>query len=214
MIASELILSREDAINLKLTDAYSVHRIVYDLFEDIRSDAEKKSSVPSGILFVDKGIKSDKRIILILSNRHPKKPSRGTLNTQSVSDAFLAYGRYRFQVVLNPTKREKSSGKTVAIIGREAIRDWFIANASEKWGFQVRPETFIVETCQSQRFKKANHQVTQSTATFTGELYVTNRELFIDSFRRGVGRGRAFGFGLLQIVPMASQQLHSEGNQS
>jgi len=31
---------------------------------------------------------------------------------------------------------------------------------------------------------------------------VENRELFITSFRQGIGRGRAFGFGLLQIAPV------------
>jgi len=37
-----------------------------------------------------------------------------------------------------------------------------------------------------------------------GELYVIDSEQFKQSFRQGIGRGRAFGFGLLQIVPLAS----------
>ena len=43
MIASALHLSRSDVKALKITDAYSLHRVVYDLFDDIRTETEKKS---------------------------------------------------------------------------------------------------------------------------------------------------------------------------
>jgi CRISPR system Cascade subunit CasE len=36
----------------------------------------------------------------------------------------------------------------------------------------------------------------------TGELEIVDRSLFIKSFQQGIGRGRAFGFGLLQIAPL------------
>ena len=36
----------------------------------------------------------------------------------------------------------------------------------------------------------------------SGHLRVTDREKFIQTFFRGFGRGRAFGCGLLQIVPI------------
>lgn len=203
MIVSELVLTREEAIALKLMDTYSVHRIVYDLFEDVRTEKEKTESVPSGILFTDKGIRDDKRLILILSNRPPRIPQQGTLQCRPLSDSFLMHDRYRFEVKMNPTKREKSSGKTIAIRGFEAIRLWFLERATEAWGFRVNEEGLRVNITSDQRFWKNPHnKVTQAVATFSGELEVVNREKFINSIQNGIGRGRAFGFGLLQVVPV------------
>ncbi len=203
MIASEFVLTREDAIALRLTDAYSVHRIVYDLFEDVRTEEEKKKSIPSGIMFADKGICDGKHLILILSNRPPKNPSQGTIQSRPIPDLFLAHNRYLFEVTLNPTKREKSSGRTIAIRGDETLRKWFIEKALESWGFRPNEATLRLETNTTQRFwKNENQQVTHSSVTFLGDLQVVDKDKFAESFRQGIGRGRSFGFGFFQIVPI------------
>lgn len=44
--------------------------------------------------------------------------------------------------------------------------------------------------------------VTLSKARIIGELAVTDRDRFIHSFTRGIGHGKAFGCGLLQIAPL------------
>jgi CRISPR system Cascade subunit CasE len=51
------------------------------------------------------------------------------------------------------------------------------------------------------QFNKKGNQVTLGSATLQGGLTVIDREKFKHSFCQGIGRGRAFGFGLLQIVP-------------
>ena len=66
MIASVLHLSRADVKALKITDAYSLHIAVYSLFDDIRTENEKQKSVPSGILYADKGGDFHGRKILLL----------------------------------------------------------------------------------------------------------------------------------------------------
>ena len=71
MIASVLELSRQDIKALRITDPYSLHRMVYSLYDDIRSDAEKQSSVSSGILYADQGGDYKSRKILLLANRQP-----------------------------------------------------------------------------------------------------------------------------------------------
>ncbi|NOU14960.1 MAG: hypothetical protein HOO92_13515, partial [Methylococcaceae bacterium] len=43
MHASVLRLSRSDVKALKITDAYSLHRVVYDLFDDVRSEQQKQT---------------------------------------------------------------------------------------------------------------------------------------------------------------------------
>ena len=202
MIASLLTLTYADAIALKLTDSYSIHRTVYDLFEDIRTDSQKCSSVSSGFLYVDKGGEISNRHILILSNRPPKQPTYGLLKSHTVPETFLSHERYQFELVINPTKRESKTGKTIAIRGRGAIAEWFIGKAPSSWGFSVNANTLRVEDVSVQKFNKSHGRVTLASAKLIGELIVVDKDKFVRSFREGIGRGRAFGFGLLQIVPL------------
>ncbi|NEX11770.1 MAG: type I-E CRISPR-associated protein Cas6/Cse3/CasE [Prosthecochloris sp.] len=202
MIASILRLGPKEIKALRITDDYSLHRVVYSLFEDRRSEAEKNASIPSGFLYADKGGDSNGRLILMLSDREPRKPEHGTLESKQVDDTFLMFDRYRFDVVINPSKRESKSRKIVAIRERNEIAQWFSEKAPASWGFKVNSATLEVKTLPVKQFVKKEHRVTQGGAELTGELDVVDRTLFIKSFKQGIGRGRAFGFGLLQIAPL------------
>ncbi len=202
MIASILRLGPKEIKALRITDDYSLHRVVYSLFEDRRTEAEKTASIPSGFLYADKGGDSNGRLILILSEREPLKPEHGRLESKPVDDSFLMFDRYRFDVVINPSRRESKSRKIVAIRDRNDIAQWFSQKAPVSWGFAVNPATLEVQTLQAKQFVKKEQHVTQGGAVLTGELEVLDRSLFIKSFKQGIGRGRAFGFGLLQIAPL------------
>lgn len=51
-------------------------------------------------------------------------------------------------------------------------------------------------------FRKGSATATIARATLTGALTVTDREAFVRAACQGIGRARAFGCGLLQIVPL------------
>jgi CRISPR system Cascade subunit CasE len=203
MIASALHLSRADVKALKMTDAYSLHRVVYDLFDDIRSAEDKQKSIPSGILYADQGGDFNGRKILLLSNRQPNLPEHGELTMKKIADSFLAYEHYRFEVVVNPTLRENQSRKIIALRTREEIAAWFIDKAPH-WGFAISPDHLEVREIEVKRFekKKGGQTITQGQAHLFGRLAVTDQAKFVQSFQNGIGRGRAFGCGLLQIVPI------------
>lgn len=55
MIASVLHLDRKAVKVLRITDPYSLHRVVYSLYEDARDAGQKNISQTSGILFADQG---------------------------------------------------------------------------------------------------------------------------------------------------------------
>jgi len=55
---------------------------------------------------------------------------------------------------------------------------------------------------QTKQFTKKDNKVIQGRALITGVLSVQDRSLFRKSFQQGIGRGRAFGFGMLQIAPI------------
>ena len=200
--ASVLSLGRADMNALKVKDIYAIHKVVYGLFEDARLDAEKRASVPSGIVFADKGGDFNTRQILMLSNRKPHQtPQFGKVATNPIYATFLAHDRYAFEVTLNPGKRDMKTGKIVPIRGREAIEQWFLTRSPKSWGFSVNPENLQTERIGVQVFDKGEKRITHGSVTLKGELTVIDRDRFSQSFNQGIGRGRAFGFGLLQIVP-------------
>lgn len=201
--ASVLRLSRADMKILNIKDAYALHKVIYGLFEDVRSDAEKQTSAASGITYADKGGDFNTRQILILSNRKPHQtPQFGEVQTKPIYSDFLTHERYAFEVTLNPGKRDKQTGKIVPVRGREAVEQWFKERAPISWGFNINPKNLQTEKISVQSFEKSGKTITHSSATLKGELTVIDRERFILSFIQGIGRGRAFGFGLLQIVPL------------
>lgn len=202
MIASALHLNRSDVNKLKISDVYSLHRVVYSLFEDIRTPEQKLAGASSGILYVDKGGDETHRKILLLANRKPIVPEYGDLKEPKIiPDSFLEHQQYRFEVVINPSQRSSVTRKIIPIKGRAAISEWFMNKAPESWGFEINPSNLVVSNNHVKCFDKKGHQVTQGYATVIGVLHVTDKAQFMKSFKQGIGRGRTFGCGLLQIVP-------------
>ena len=91
------------------------------------------------------------------------------------------------------------------IIRVDEFRNWFI-NKSSTLGFSVEPESLQVCRIGVQRFDKIiegkTFIYTHGTATFIGKFKVIDRQVFLQSFKQGIGRAKGFGFGLLQIVPL------------
>lgn len=204
IIASALTLTRSDMAALSITDAYSIHRVVYSLFEDVRTDEEKADGKSSGILYADMGGDHQNRRILLLSDRAPAPTvdgKYGVVNSKEVGDDFLGYQTYNFNVIVNPTRQENQSRKIIPV-RRHLIGNWFDERA-QKWGFRVDPESFQVSTLEIVKFQsKRKNPITLARAHVQGRLHITNHEDFRRSFTRGIGRGKAFGCGLLQIVPV------------
>lgn len=194
---SEYRLSPADAHALRISDGYSLHRVVYDLFEDVRKDTGQEHS---GILFADRGARQGIRTLLVLSDRLPRPPRYGTLQTRDLPQGYLAAKRYNFTVIINPVRRESASRKLVPVCGREAVGAWFAAKAPS-WGFAVDEATLQVNDITVERFDKKGVTVTLSRATLSGSLEVQDGEAFARAVQQGIGRGRAFGCGLLQVIP-------------
>ncbi|MFH2064524.1 MAG: type I-E CRISPR-associated protein Cas6/Cse3/CasE [Pseudomonadota bacterium] len=194
MIASVLKLSRSDCKAIGLKDVYGLHKIIYSLFPEI--PGQKRD-----FLFADKGGGFNSRKILILSEREPIPPEYGVLSSKPVPDQFLAHNIYGFEIVLNPTKRNPETGKIVSVRKKDDLLEWFTQRC-EKHGFDVLSQSLQVNVLGVLRYEKNGKHCTHNTATFMGKLRVTDREAFIQSFKQGIGRAKAFGFGLLQIVPI------------
>ncbi|SET13540.1 type I-E CRISPR-associated protein Cas6/Cse3/CasE [Thorsellia anophelis] len=203
LYATALRLDRRAVRNLKIRDSYSLHRVVYDLFNDIRTESEKKTSVSSGIQWVDKGVKNDHRQIIIVSDRPPSPPKIGQIESKIIPENFLNFEHYNFAITISPTIRNKLTSKLIPIKEKSEVQKWFTGRSSKNWGFVVAPNNLEVSAIRMNQFEgKASHLITLHQATIQGTLTVTNKILFANSFKNGLGRGRSFGCGLLQITPI------------
>lgn len=209
LVASILSLDRVAVQALRLTDPYSVHRIVYSLYPDVRSVAQKATGEPSGILYADRGANRWGHTVLLLANRMPaghavddQGQACGAVVSRSIPSGFLDHDEYRFRVVVNPTRRDAITRRRMALLDQHAVAQWFEARALSNWGFAIPAGHLRVGRLKTLQFTdKARHPVTLVQAPVQGRLVVIDRTRFRRSFCRGIGRGRAFGCGLLQIVP-------------
>jgi len=200
--ASALELTKREQASLKITDDYSLHKLIYNLFDDIRTPEEKAQGKSRGFVFSDRGVTSGgNRRILMLSNRPPavKSGGRGSLVVKDLPEDFFEKKLYRFQITANTTKTQ--SGKIVSIHSHDEIKNWLVSR-SQAWGFSVVGEVGVNSVDVLKFRAQKNNLVTLCKADLFGVLCVSDPKIFKDSVLLGLGPGKAFGCGLLQILPL------------
>ena len=134
----------------------------------------------------------------------------------------------RFRLRANPTKRvakhdDPMKGKRVELTRENEQIDWLIRKGLERekgvaGGFElvtkevkdVRgdackvPRVNVCPEGKQQGRKKegtAGHETTHLAVLLEGLLRVTDKNAFLETLIRGIGPGKAFGFGLLSVAP-------------
>ena len=78
---------------------------------------------------------------------------------------------------------------------------WLLDRA-EKHGFALDPAAFTVTASGWLHFSKGDkNRISLLSATYEGVLQVTDADLFRQTLTRGIGRGKAYGQGLLTVLP-------------
>lgn len=113
---------------------------------------------------------------------------------------------WQFRLVANPTFSQKDPADPQA---RGMLRPCYLEVEQEKWlleqagkhGFAIPEGAFRVTRKQTYHFKKnGSRPVTLLAVTYEGVLQVTDPEAFREILCNGVGRGKAYGLGLLTIL--------------
>ena len=115
--------------------------------------------------------------------------------------------RWRFRLVANPTRsvstgERERRGKVVAESGVYAQREWLIRHA-ESHGFRVTPDSFDVVRSEWKLFRKGNdagRRVSILQVAYEGVLEVTDAMRFLETLTQGMGRGKAFGLGMMTVI--------------
>ena len=155
------------------------------------------------------------RYMLIVSDEIPDLKSleqygvSGSARTKSY-DKFLESIEenrfYRFRVTLNPVKAihqaEGKRGRVVPEITAEQQMK-FLESRAEKLGFELIPDEYlIVEKSWTPLKKRGQKTIKLSSATYEGILKVTNKTIFYHSLTKGIGKKKAYGFGLMTVIPV------------
>lgn len=116
---------------------------------------------------------------------------------------------WRFRLVANPThsiKTENGRGKVVAHITDAHQMEWMKSKASAN-GFEIVDDMCYIASCEWKTFyknggipKSSYYKVSLLQVTYEGVLKVVNPDVMKYALLHGIGRGKAYGFGLLTIA--------------
>lgn len=101
-------------------------------------------------------------------------------------------------------------GEGVAVDRQQVYREWLRDQFERLGGAELL--NVSVEAFQRERLTRRHHlegktkRVERPRATFSGELVINESEAFTALLRRGVGRHRAFGFGMVLLRPPGNRR--------
>lgn len=112
----------------------------------------------------------------------------------------------RFRIRANPTRSimqkdgKSTRGKVCQHVTANQQLQWLIEK-SKMCGFSVEgPELNVnIVSRDTLKFKKKNNTVTLAAAVFEGTLKVEDAKLFVDTIKSGLGRAKAYGFGMITV---------------
>jgi CRISPR system Cascade subunit CasE len=204
---TQVTLDFAAAARLRFRDCYAWHQAVWKAFPG------RDGEVRDFLTRLDR--RRDAFRLLIVSPRQPLRPDWCPADVESwktkpIPDEYFGRRRYAFQLCANPTKKVASkpdgsltkNGRRVPLRKREELVEW-IKRKGDQGGFNVDEATLRTFSRGREYFEKKGHPGLHSAVEFEGVLTVTDTTKFHEAFTRGIGSAKAFGFGLLVIVPVA-----------
>ena len=167
------------------SDSYQIHRTVMSGFP---SDVGRKDN--SILFFIDN------ESVLIQSQVKPNwtdKPFDSQCK-EFVID-FQKGQQLNFKLRANPVVR--SNKKVYPIKEEQKLVEW-LQKQGQKHGFSI--DFVSVSKNEVLSFSGKTGEQTHNSVMFSGKLTVENIELFKSSVENGIGRGKAFGLGLLMTA--------------
>ena len=192
MFISKWIIPASDIPKLGFPDTYGMHKLIYQLFPGHRRS----------FLFSIDNIPRKGKQVLMLSQYSPQPAPVGSLFSKEVPDRFWDFNRYRFRIKLNTAKRNPSDRK-MGPIPKEELIPWAIEKLN-RIGVHIDEKNMHLNRLYTLKFRKSNNTVTLFGGEFSGILDVLNRDDFKEGVAKGIGKGKAFGFGLLELAPINS----------
>jgi CRISPR system Cascade subunit CasE len=198
---------------LRIADSYDWHRRLWGCFPD---EPNKKRDFLTRVDFLEGSV----RAWLLAEHRVvcPDWCPREAFAVREVAAGFLSHRYYAFDLRANPTKAlvqrepdgspklksngKRTSGKRVPLVSNQDLRSW-IDRKGRDGGFlisEARPLDIgpMVESY----FRKKEAAAYHGGVQFRGVLEVTEPSLFAETYKKGIGAAKSFGFGLFLLAPI------------
>ncbi|MDF5820572.1 type I-E CRISPR-associated protein Cas6/Cse3/CasE [Corynebacterium felinum] len=130
-----------------------------------------------------------------------------TRNYDQLLDRLQRGQRYSFRLTANPVKDtlcEDGKKRRVPLFREEDQVNWLLTR-SAKNGFSASNDegapTFAITESRQVRFRHDNSTVTLQKCTFEGVLSVSDPQLLRNALVSGIGKGKAYGLGMITLAP-------------
>lgn len=202
-LLTQALIEFSDAHHLGLRDTYAWHQFVWKAFPGRADD-------PRDFLTrLDRREHDGVFRLLILSPQRPERPDGWPVDetawqTREIAPAFLAHRFFRFELRANPTRRDHASRKRLPLRNEDELRAW-LSRKAEQSGFAVDNDSLRVDVEGREwfRIEKQGRSGFHHAVNFVGMLQVTDTPQFQTAWCKGMGSAKAFGFGLMALVPMS-----------
>lgn len=218
MWLSRLFLNpRARTVRRDVADCYQMHRTLMSAFESVPDTARPRESL--GVLYRLEASRPGMGVVLLVQSAVPPDwavlPDGHLLSgaqSKAVTERYDAIAEgdlLRFRLRGNPTRAVHVGGETrghrVDLRGEPDKIAWLVRQGQHA-GFELVEGFGGVVVSPTERLLgrrgagDPGGTVTVAATVFEGTLRVRQRELFSRALRQGVGRGKAFGCGLLSIA--------------
>lgn len=155
-----------------------------------------------------------KQYLLVVS---PNQPDLETLENYGVvgSAKTKPYNNFlnrlengmtvRFKATLNPVislyQGPDQRGRVVPCLS-EADQIQYLIDRSEKNGFVLAPEDFIITDKGFETLKKSGKKdIKINKVTYEGVLTISDEDIFRTTLKEGIGKKKAYGCGMMTVIP-------------
>lgn len=134
----------------------------------------------------------------------PSRRMAESVSYQPFLDGLASGQQWNFRITVNPTHRVSRGGRS-QVLGHVTVAQqtgWLFERAEAmgvRFGESEEP-TFTLVDREVVKFRRQAATVTLSRASFMGRLEVVEPDLLRQVLTQGVGRGKAYGCGLMTLA--------------
>lgn len=195
----------------KISNIYLLHKKLW------RGFAQEPNERKRDFLFrIDRGI-GDLREVLVQSQSEPNWQDEFPTDAVKVKSYVPAFEKgqifffyLRANAVVSKVDDLNANGRGIKKPLPAADYEKWLARRADDCGFQLH-EIFrmgdavakgskIEKKSQGKGYKAPKHWIRLNGQNLQGHLEVTDPETFTETYTKGLGRGKAFGFGLLSLM--------------
>ncbi len=197
-----MFISLVKVITTNISDEQIVHSAILQLFNSNRET--------SGVLYKQLGVGTEGELIvaqyLVYSKTSPKpveslpEPFLYTVeieDSKEIEPHFKEGVTLRFSTWLNPVRRNRETKNCYLINNPEERREWF-ENKMKNIGATVI--SYQEKAQKTICFNKHDMQGKYVGILYEGKLRVDAPETFLENYVNGIGKGKAYGLGLISLA--------------